>query len=1436
MSSSAYAEEIYPEVNLPENVNKTEYGDKENYSEIKYYKWQTNEVGAKVLVEGTADDNDLKYYVSSKKDKITDISQIITENQNGGDIDTNIIDLSLDSKHNAINNAVNYEIGKITTDIVDSGDNVLIYNNGNINSIDVTAIHNNHRIIQNNKDSNITNITGTFIGNSNDKGLSLIGNEGQGTIQSIKGTFTGNRMTGNNVWGTAIRNLGQTVTSIEGVFIDNYNSSRGGAIANSGVIGSIKGSFINNYGGFEGSAIWNYGVIDSIEGYFEGNKGTAAIVAYMMPLENGKFNIGSIDGVFVNNDGGIRNQGEAINKINATFLNNSQEAIWNGWRGAVINNLSGHIEGNHRGIFNGPSGNIKNISVDFVKNYTDSDTVDSPLQGGAIYNAGKIGEFDADGNIIGGGISNSTFKGNYAKSETGVVQGGAIYNSGTMGNISADFTGNYAETSSPKGGAIYNTGAIGKITGSFVNNYIKGPGETFGGAICNYSSITAIKGDFIGNKIESAATLRGTAIYTEGGHIGSIEGNFIQNTGTNTGKYQTSGAITNYVKSTIDFIKGDFIKNTLSASNLSLGGAISNFSFSVIKTLDGDFIENGATSTASGAKGGAIFLGQGSKIENIINSSFIGNYAVAQATAEGGAIYVAQAEVGDINIIADNGESIFKGNYTQVGEEKDDNAIYLANGSTLELKSINNGKIELYDNIRGSAKEVVVTDEEGNVVLDEDGNEVTETKNYTVNITGDGSGTFGLYNDIYDANVTLGNTTINTINDIVHTYNFHSLTLTGDTNMAVDVDLAKGEMDRFSANSYGTHQGNLNVVGMNLLSDAPENRPVTEILFAEIGLKDNVTNGIPNNGELPQADYQTTVYTPIYKYNVAYANRDDAGYFMFTKGDRIITPGGGTSSTGNPSDAFNPAVLASPVAAQAGAQATINETFHYAFGHADTFTQLPKYERMANIKSNQYALSTDYNENLGSITSEFNNKAGWFRPYVTFENMHLKNGPKVDAITYGSLVGFDTDFHEHKHGWHSVGTGYIGYNGSQLNYQGVDTTMNGGLLGYTHTMYKGNFWTALTASAGASVGQSTTMYGKEDFTSLLAGVGSKTGYNFEFKEGKYILQPIMFMSYTFVNTFDYTNAAGVKIDNDPMHTIQLNPSVRFIANTKNGWRPYASVGMVWNLMNETNSVANGVKLPEMHTKPYVEYGLGLQKRFKDRFTAFGQAMLRNGGRNGIALTAGFRWALGREGKPIEKVDNGNNLRYSEDGGKYMVRNLVQGASHSEKRYSEDTVRRIQNTGMRSFANAQDDSKTLKQVQGDRNLQCHSEGAARRISNTEQRSFATAQDDSKTLKQVQGDSNFQLIPSPLGGEGQGEGVKASTNLPTHTLAQREMEQRPSTRLKLNIMSQQDILARANGYTNSVGTKKIVKQLTPKQKVVLGAKPQNTTRTTNIGVIK
>ena len=54
----------------------------------------------------------------------------------------------------------------------------------------------------------------------------------------------------------------------------------------------------------------------------------------------------------------------------------------------------------------------------------------------------------------------------------------------------------------------------------------------------------------------------------------------------------------------------------------------------------------------------------------------------------------------------------------------------------------------------------------------------------------------------------------------------------------------------------------------------------------------------------------------------------------------------------------------------------------------------------------------------------------------------------------------------------------------------------------------------------------------------------------------------------------------------------------------------------------------------MSIKPYIEYGFGIQKIYQDKFTGFAQAMIRDGGRNGVALRLGFKLMLGQSNKSI----------------------------------------------------------------------------------------------------------------------------------------------------------------------------------------------------------
>lgn len=140
-----------------------------------------------------------------------------------------------------------------------------------------------------------------------------------------------------------------------------------------------------------------------------------------------------------------------------------------------------------------------------------------------------------------------------------------------------------------------------------------------------------------------------------------------------------------------------------------------------------------------------------------------------------------------------------------------------------------------------------------------------------------------------------------------------------------------------------------------------------------------------------------------------------------------------------------------------------------------------------------------------------------------------------------------------------------------------------------------------------------------------AGVASRTGYNIPLGQNRqYVLQPSVQLSYTYIGMDDYTNGAGVRVDSDPLHVFQVHPFVKLIRHTSTDWKPYAVGGIVWDLGSGTKFRADGDKLPELSIRPYAEYGAGVQKVWRDRYTFYGQTTGRSGGRQGIEFSAGVR--------------------------------------------------------------------------------------------------------------------------------------------------------------------------------------------------------------------
>lgn len=602
--------------------------------------------------------------------------------------------------------------------------------------------------------------------------------------------------------------------------------------------------------------------------------------------------------------------------------------------------------------------------------------------------------------------------------------------------------------------------------------------------------------------------------------------------------------------------------------------------------LDNDY--NDIEATFAGSGGELIKEGANDLILAGDNSSMTGNVIVNEG-----------------NIILNTDNAAYFGGSTE-----------LASGTGIE---IDGSKDALLSNVDGASDTTITKDGSGKLTLD--GNNGYDGSLLMNN------GTFGLgYNSNYTiANAVFNNgTSINLQNTAavyengswttnpdpagIESVSFDNLTLNGDIGLYLDVDLKNGQADTISANNVtGDGLIILGSDGINAVTDAlVEN---TSVKIASGAITDYI--------QLAEDDME--IMGPIQEYLVNYND----GMLNFT------AMGGDHPSYNQ----VNPGIMSGAVAAQMGGYLTQLNSYDEAFRNMDMYMLMTKKQRDAMKYRNKYA----YNGSSGIIydasISRQENKSGWLRPFATFEQVDLDGGPDVSNVAYGSYFGIDSEFIDLGHGWDGVWSAYAGYNGSHQAYDGIGIYQNGGTLGVVGMAYKGNFFTGLTVNAGASAGRANVDAGYDDFTMLMSGVASKTGYNFELFDGKFIIQPSYMMSYSFVNTFDYTSASGVRVTSDPLHAIHIEPGIKFIGNLKNGWQPYMGISMIWNVMDKTKFMANEVYLPELSIKPFVKYGVGLRKSWGERFTGYLQTYITNGGRNGIGLQAGFNWALG---KPVER--------------------------------------------------------------------------------------------------------------------------------------------------------------------------------------------------------
>lgn len=1022
------------------------------------------------------------------------------------------------------------------------------------------------------------------------------------------------------------------------------------ATVNGNIVSEWGSTFTNNEIGIIGN------VTNTITnaGTFE-NKGTINVES--IGNHNLFTNKGSITTI-----GNIDNAGTLTNEVGASIKGNIANVIANYNEDTIVGNVEnyGTVLGEVRNSAEGSI--ITNYADGIITTVTNGLAADDKtIIANTIFN--NYGKITGEGSTSPyGTIQNFGETNNYGSTDL-VDNKAGVFNNKAGGQVNVF-------TQVAEGSVINNEGTVKSVdnSGTFTNK----SGGKVTGSVTNYANanFTNEKG---GSIVGDNRTITNAGIFTNAGEI-DVESIGNHNSFSNTGSIKVVGNIDNEGSLTNE---GSIIGNVVNeaVTNPNANAVVDNYG-----TINGEVRNAAQNSTITNHVGGVIttvtnglgtdnttqvadtiFNNEGtitSTIQNFGTTNNTGsamlvdnqagtfnNNAGGQITTYAqnmeGATFNNEGEVRTVNnsgIFANTADGVINGTVTNNATGSITTA---ANKLSVVSQKVNNdGTINLTDGVLNA--NINTATEGGAGILNTNGTTTIAANKsvtgQTINVAENSSLAFAnnsildssIVNTATGSSVLLGTNVATQNNAMINIVEGSSLssvdgvasnidtaiTFGNDSTVSFDVNAAAGKTDVFT-NAFQAEGDQLIVSDINLVG-------LDKVVHNNTNIDLNRAFAI---NAVYSEDLQGKSFKAMTPIRMMEATIDSNGMMN-------IHPTSGR----NDYKSFNPAILASPIAAQLGGYLTQLNSYDQAFRNMDMYMLMTKKQREAMKLRNKYA-AADSNLVFDPTGSAYDDKAVWVRPYATFENVPLKNGPRVSNVAYGSFFGADSELYDLGHGWDGMLSVYAGYNGSHQAYNGIGIYQNGGTLGITGMAYKGNFFTGLTLNAGANVGEANTAYGNDNFTMLMAGIANKTGYNIELADGKFIIQPNVQLSYSFVNTFDYTNAAGVKMNSDPLNAIQVEPGIKFIGNLKNGWQPYAGISMVWNIMDKTNFHANDIALPELSVKPYVRYGVGVRKTWGEVCTGFLQTYFTNGGRNGVGIQGGFRFTLGKGGLASIKTSN-----------------------------------------------------------------------------------------------------------------------------------------------------------------------------------------------------
>lgn len=1090
------------------------------------------------------------------------------------------------------------------------------------------------------------------------------------TVQTLTNDGTFNNNSGNLIANAIQNNDSFTNNSTIGKIDDTVKFVNNGNYVNNGTI--YSSDFTNN----SGKDVINNNIINATKVINNGNF-TNIGATNSKEIENtGTINnSGNINATIgITNDGVINNGGN----ISSTLLTNNKEIHNNNTlKVDTLNNslTTSVIDGaGSLTIAKGGSnkGNIVQTQIDINSNANGSAFInDGSITAGVLNNNSNMsgtGTIIANGGTNNGKISQNDITLNGAYVNKGNIESNGIFTNTAV--ITGDGSivvknGASSEAISQKNFTISNGGNFtneAKITttGTFTNS----------GDLTNNNDI--VTNTFVNNVNSNIMGNGNLTVNLSGTNNGSI----VQQTITNGKNFKNIGSVTADTLNNV--VSSNFInEGTLKVDNLNNKGTLLNKDDYIATnntiTNDGNFINSGVNAsinTDTKIINNNIFGVDNSAnitIDSIVNNNII-------QISNDSAININNQDAnlgGTINVVKGDNKLNISGTQNNVS-----GILNIGNDVDNTVLELNNGNI---------LSNATITINQAGKLLVNNTNSTVDFNNGDV-INGElslNNGNINFDNYTFNSTAIKDNTSVD-IKGPIYTQNGGVLSLVNDSALQI-ADLAQiqgGDINidttskfvALSEKSGGiNHLANLNTsglfstmnsaiadynidninIGTNILGTTGNQADFTIDIYGRCNDSDKhatdrfIGNNITGNGTLNISDwtlagdifgYGAPLDRVLYLDNIfKYDNIDSTIKLSATKKE-VFTPigwyqlnnhGGITGNYTLNLTRLNPQVFRGQVTtvSQWQNQLAIDDML---FNHSMV---LPSFKdedggvAYSGVMVNRYAAA-----NPMFAPYQYSRKDGglWYKMYGTFEHLQMNNGlSRVGNNAYGALIGADFGLKELRNGWKFMPTAYVGYNGAHQYFAGMGSYQNGGQAGFLGTWYKDNFIIGGLVYGGVYENSMDIASHVDNTFNYFAGAATKMAYNWRFHRD-WVLQPNLMAAYNFFGQQNWhTNYGQMGMMAGMLNGVNIAPGLNLIWE-KETFSIYGTLQYMYNVNGAVGGQAGHVGLPQLEMqRGYIQYGLGFNKRFSDRFSGYLQAVLRNVGRTGVGFQMGFNIMLGK---------------------------------------------------------------------------------------------------------------------------------------------------------------------------------------------------------------